>query len=175
MAEKQNIQRMKRPIPTFDPSSGLLRNEHFQVSYATNDIERAKQVLSTRYGIAEFAQLQGQMPSGGHIHVEVAWVGNTFYELVTASGPGSEIFTSRLPQDEFAIRHHHLGFLIYDQPSWDALFQTIERDGWTLLSANKTEGFLAHCFVDAPELGHYLEFIFPEPAGLAFFESVPGT
>jgi len=166
---------MKRPAAISDPAAGVLRNDHFQVSYATNDIERARSVFSDRYGIHEFGKLEGQMPAGGHIHVEVAWVGNTFYELVTASGPGSAVFMDRLPKEEFALRFHHLGFMIYDEAAWNALQQLIEDDGWTVLSENNTEGFLRHCFVDAPELGHYPEFIFPEPAGLAFFESVPAN
>ena len=31
------------------------------------------------------------------------------------------------------------------------------------------------CFVDAPELGHYLEYIFPTQAGIDFFAAVPAT
>jgi hypothetical protein len=29
------------------------------------------------------------------------------------------------------------------------------------------------CFVDAPVLGHYLEYFLPKQAGLDFFHSVP--
>jgi hypothetical protein len=36
-------------------------------------------------------------------------------------------------------------------------------------------GFMQSCFVDAPELGHYLEYIFPSPAGAEFLSSVPGN
>ena len=36
-------------------------------------------------------------------------------------------------------------------------------------------GFLQKCFVDVPELGHYFEYIFPEQAGIDFFERVPGN
>lgn len=97
------------------------------------------------------------------------------YELLTAEGPGSEIFMVRLPREDFAIRHHHLGFLIHDEHEWHALHTGIRSTGRTLLSQSSTPGFMQSCFVDAPELGHYLEYLFPEPAGLAFFESVPGN
>jgi hypothetical protein len=81
----------------------------------------------------------------------------------------------RLPQgDGFALKHHHLGYLIHDQQQWDALLAEIERGGWTMPYRNDNPGFLQACFVDVPQLGHYLEYIFPEEAGLAFFEGVPG-
>lgn len=164
---------MKRPELLLEPAGGLLRTEHFQVAYATNDIERACELFRQRFGIREFRRLEGAMPSGGHIHVELAWVGNTMYELLSAEGPGAELYMGRVPIEGFAIRHHHLGFLIHDEAQWQALLATVERDGWTLLSKSHTPGFMRSCFVDAPELGHYLEYLFPEPAGLEFFENVP--
>ena len=166
---------MKRPDGHFNPADGLLRAEQFQMAYATNDIERACELFRQRFGIREFRRLAGQLPSGGHIHIELAWVGPTMYELLTASGPGSELFVGRLPKDRFAIQHHHLGFLIHDEAQWQGLFSQIERNGWTLLSKNNTPGFMQTCFVDVPEVGHYLEYLFPEAAGLDFFESVPNN
>jgi hypothetical protein len=120
---------VRRPRATFTPGSGLLRNDHFQVAYATNDIERACEMLSNQFGIREFRRLEGPTPAGGHIRVELAWVGGTMYELITASGPGSAIYVSRLPSDSFAIRHHHLGFLIHDEAQWDALESDAARIG----------------------------------------------
>jgi hypothetical protein len=38
-----------------------------------------------------------------------------------------------------------------------------------------TEGFMRYCYVEVPELGHYLEYILPEAAGIEFFESVPSN
>ena len=32
------------------PGDGLLRNDHFQMAYVTNDIERACAIFSKRYG-----------------------------------------------------------------------------------------------------------------------------
>jgi extradiol dioxygenase family protein len=166
---------MKRPHSRFSPAAGLLRTEQFQIAYATNDIERARRLFAERYGIGAFRSLQGQLPAGGHIHVELAWVGGTMYELLTATGPGSQLFMERLPQDEFAIHHHHLGFLIHNEDEWIALLAQIEHNGWSMPSKSNNPGFMRSCFVEVPDLGHYLEYLFPEPAGLAFFESVPGN
>lgn len=166
---------MKRPATHFDPACGALRTEHFQVAYATNDIERAMQIFRERFGIREFRQLKGQLHAGGQIHIELAWVGSTMYELVTASGPGSETFMMHIPSEGFTIRHHHLGFLIHSDDEWNALLATIERNGWRLLSQNNNAGFMKNCIVEIPELGHCFEYLFPEAAGLAFFESVPAN
>jgi len=166
---------VRRPRATFGPGSGLLRNDHFQVAYATNDIDRARDIFSNQFGIKEFRRLEGPLAAGGHIRVELAWVGGTMYELMTAFGPGSDIYVGRLPPDSFAIKHHHLGFLIHDEAQWDALESDAARIGRTLLAKNNNAGFLRSCFVDVPELGHYLEYLFPDPAGIAFFENVPGN
>ncbi len=166
---------MRRPESRFDPAAGLLRTEHFQMAYATNDIERARTLFQQRYGIREFRRLEGPLRTGGHIHVELAWVGTVMYELLTAEGPGSELYVGRLPGDEFVIRHHHLGFMISNEAQWEALMTEIARNGWSMPSKSDNPGFMQSCFVDVPELGHYFEYIFPEPAGLAFFEGVPGN
>lgn len=166
---------VRRPRATLSPGSGLLRYDHFQVAYATNDIDRACNLFSERFGIKEFRRLEGPMAAGGHIRVELARAGGTMYELITASGPGSDIYVSRLPSGSFAIKHHHLGFLIHDQAQWEALESDAARIGRTLLEKSNNPGFLQKCFVDVPELGHYFEYIFPEPAGIDFFESVPGN
>jgi hypothetical protein len=166
---------MLRPGSIYNPGSGLLRTEQFQIAYATNDIARARELFRERYGIRAFRTLEGPLPAGGHIHVELAWVGNTMYELLTASGPGSALFVSHLPAGEFAIRHHHLGFLINDEQQWQALLGEIESKGWNMPSKSSHPGFMQSCFVEAPELGHYLEYLFPEPAGIAFFENVPAN
>lgn len=164
-----------RPDAAFDPTAGLLRIEHFQMAYATNDIDRACDLFGERFGIREFRRLEGPLPAGGQIRVELAWVGTIMYELLTASGPGSDLYVGRLPGDGFAIRHHHLGFLIHDDAQWQALLDKITGDDWTMPSKSHNPGFMQSCFVDVPELGHYFEYIHPEPAGLAFFESVPGN
>jgi hypothetical protein len=166
---------MKRPALSSNPRDGVLRTEHFQMAYATNDIARARQLFEERYGIREFRRLEGPLRQGGSIHIELAWVGTIMYELLTAVGPGSSIYVDKLPTTQFAIRHHHLGYLIHDETEWNALFTEVARQGLNMPHVSHTEGFMRSCFVEAPELGHYFEYLFPEPAGLAFFESVPSS
>lgn len=165
---------LPRTATGFDPAKGLLHAEHFQMAYATNDIEAAKRLFGERLGVREWRQLAGQMPSGGHIHVELAWVGSIMYELITATGKGSALYMDRLPQSEgFQLKHHHLGYLIRSEAQWDGLLSSAKQNGWPMVHQSHTAGFMQSCFIDAPELGHYLEYLFPEPAGMEFFRSVP--
>lgn len=153
---------------------GFLRGEHFQIAYATNDIEQAAELFKARFGIREFRRIEGQMPAGGTIRVELAWVGPVMYELVTATGAGSDLYMDRLPGGPgFALRHHHLGYLVSGEDEWAALLEAAASAGFTVPYHNDNTGFLRSCFVDAGPLGHYLEYLLPEPAGLDFFRSIP--
>jgi catechol 2,3-dioxygenase-like lactoylglutathione lyase family enzyme len=166
---------VNRPNAILAPGNGLLRNDCFQVAYATNDVERACSVFGQRFGVREFRRLEGQLPAGGHIRVELAWAGGTMYELFQCEGPGSAFFNSVLPPEGFAIRHHHLGFFVRDMQGWEAVHREIKEGGWTLHSNSYNAGFLRACIVEVPELGHYLEYILPEPAGAGFFATVPSN
>jgi hypothetical protein len=161
---------LHRPDAT---SAGVLGVEQFQMAYVTNDMERACDVFRTRYGIGEFRRLEGPFPEGGHVRIEIAWAGGTLYELVEASGPGGEFYRSRLPQDRFAIRHHHLGFFVPGEAEWAALEARIAGEGWKVVLRTDVPGFMRACYIEAPELEHYLEYLLCEPAGLEFFEGAP--
>ena len=166
---------LTRPLAQFDPARGLLRNEHFQVCYTTHDLTRACDIFSRRFGIGKFGGLEGETPAGGYIKVKLAWVGSTMYELVECTGPGSEMYTRMLPESAFGLCHHHLGFLVHSLAAWDDLMTVIARDGWQVSQQNNNRGFMRHCYIHVPELGHYFEYIFPEQAGIDFFENVPAN
>ncbi len=165
--------RLNRPPADFDSGSGLLLLEHFQMAYVTNDLDRARALFRDRLGIREFAVLEGEMPGGGHIRAEFAWVGTLMYELIHATGPGSEIFSDHLPRtDGFLVKHHHLGYLLQNRAQWDAVAANAERSDLPIV-AQSSNPLVDVCFVAVPPLGHYLEYLFATEAGLAFFESVP--
>jgi hypothetical protein len=165
--------RVKRPPVAAGAGRGLLRHDNFQIAYATNDLERARQVFAERYGIRQFRANDGQLAGGASVRVELAWVGGMMYELIYAHGPGSEFINDMLTPGEFSLRHHHNGFFVYDETEWQALEREAEEGGYRILQKACLDGFLRVFYVEAPELGHYLEYIFPEPAGVTFFENVP--
>lgn len=165
---------LNRPAARPGPAADVLGFEQFQVAYVTNDIGRACEVFRARYGLAEFRRLEGELQAGGRIRIEIAWAGGVLYELVEASGPGAEFYAGRLPADRFAIRHHHLGFLVPDAEAWAALQRRIADHGWRVMLRSDIPGFMQACYIEAPELEHYLEYLLCEPAGLEFFTTAPG-
>jgi catechol 2,3-dioxygenase-like lactoylglutathione lyase family enzyme len=164
---------LHRPAADFDAGDGLLLLEHFQMAYVTNDLDRARTLFRQRLGIREFARLEGKTPGGGYIEAEFAWVGTLMYELIRARGPGTELYTDLLAgSSDFAVRHHHLGYLVQNQAQWDAVQANAQRHDLHV-AAHNVNPLVEVCFVNVPELGHYLEYLFATPAGLDFFEKVP--
>jgi hypothetical protein len=156
-------------------TGGLLQAEHFQMAYVTHDVERACDVLRTRYSVRNFAPLHVSLPAGGKIHIELAWASGIMIELIEASGPGTEFYSDLLPTTGFSIRHHHLGYLVQNLSSWEALMRTIEVGEVPIAYQGHNEGFLRFCYIKAPEFDHYFEYLLLDPAGAQFFENVPAN
>jgi hypothetical protein len=172
-------QLLDRPPVAASTAGGLLRAEHFQMCYVVSDLDRGCELFGNRLGIEAFAPLGGPMPGGGEMQARFAWVGTLMYEIICASGPGSEIFMDRLAgvakgSGGFAMRHHHLGFLIHDQAQWDAVQAQAAAQGWDV-PWHSDNPLVEACFVAVPELPHYLEYLLPKPPGLDFFNGVPRT
>jgi hypothetical protein len=164
---------LDRRAESFAPGNGLLLSEHFQMAYVTNDMDRAFDLFSRQLGIRDFVRLGGPTPEGGQVRAEFAWMGSVMYEIIEASGPGSEIFNGRMPGgDGFKLFHHHLGFLIHDQAEWDGVLANAAANGW-VVPHKGVNPLVEVCFVDVPGLPHYLEYLYATPMGLDFFNSVP--
>jgi hypothetical protein len=164
---------LKRPGGSVSPEEGLLLAEHFQVAYVTNDLDRACELFGSHLGIRRFSKLEGPLKAGGRIEAKFAWVGTVMYEIIHASGPGSDLYMDRLPHAEgFTLMHHHLGYLVQTREQWNAVMAKANRLGWSIPHRNDNP-LVEVCFVDATELGHYLEYFLPKQAGLDFFNSVP--
>lgn len=165
--------KLTRPASDFDSNAGIALYEHFQMAYVTNDIDKARDIYQKELGVKEFAVLEGEMNGGGHIRAEFAWVGTLMYELIQASGPGSDMFSKHLPDtEEFVIKHHHLGFLIQSQSQWEGLQETAKKRGMEILGRSSNP-FVEVFFLENPAAGHYMEYLFATDAGMNFFENVP--
>lgn len=164
-----------RPPTRFGAGEGLYRNDLFQVAYVTNDIERALQVFADRYGVKEWRRMEGDLKEGGHIRVEFGWAGGSLFEVTQADGPGSALYRQGLPDGEFAIRFHHFGYYIPTEDAWRALLREIEAGGVKVVNETNVPGFLQARIVEAPDLGHWIEYIFPEAGGVAFFQGAPSN
>ena len=157
------------------PGHALLGREHSHSAWVTNDLDRATEIFSSRYGIADFSFIAGDMPSGGNIRVAFAWAGGQILEIISATGPGSEFYNEMLPSDEFAIRFHHLGFVVHDEAGWRDLEADIEAGNWQVAHKTLTGTFIDAYYIKAPELGHYLEYVRPLAAGVDFYAAVPAN
>lgn len=159
------------------PVSGhaLLGREHSHSAWVTNDFDRAVEIFSRRYGVTEFRFIEGGMPSGGFIRVAFAWAGGQVLEIISANGPGTEFYNEMLPEDEFAIRFHHLGFIVHDEAGWQALEADIRTGDWPVAHQTLTGSFIDAYYIKAPELGHYLEYVRPFAAGIDFYAGVPAN
>ena len=161
--------------PPLAPGPGWLCKEQSHTAYVTNDMDRALEIFAQRYGIGKFSFIGGPMPQGGTIKVAFAWAGGQIYEIIAASGPGTEFYNEMLPKDEFAIRFHHLGFVIDDEAGWQQLEQELTETGWPIAYSTLTGDFIDAYYIKAPELGHYLEYVRPFQAGQDFYAAVPAN
>lgn len=160
--------------PPQPSASGLLCREHSHSAWVTNDLDRALEIFTGRYGVREFSFIEGPGPEGGHIKVAFAWAGGQILEIISATGPGFEFYNKLLPADgEFAIRFHHLGFLVEDEAGWKRLESDLRDGRWPIAYSTLTGDFIDAYYIEAPELGHYLEYVRPFPAGSRFYDAVP--
>jgi hypothetical protein len=166
--------RLHRPVPIYDPAKGLLNNEHFQIAYVTNDIERAVEIFRTRFGVSRFRANDDALEGGTKVGIRSAWIGGMMYEICSGAGPGMELYTDRAPPGgAFVLRFHHFGYMIPDEPAWDALELQIEQGGWKVRTRSDIPGFFRGCYIEVPELGHFLEFILPGPGLLKRMNTTP--
>lgn len=157
------------------PSHAMLGREHSHSAWVTSDLDRATEIFTSRYGISDFSFIKGVMPSGGHIQVAFAWAGGQVLEIISATGPGSEFYNAMLPSDDFAIRFHHLGFVIHDESGWLELEADIQSGHWEVAHKTLTGTFIDAYYIKAPELGHYLEYVRPLTAGIDFYAAIPAN
>lgn len=168
---------LNRPAEPLNSLTGLMRKEQFQTGYVTNDLDRACKLLGETYGIDKYSYIEGEMGEGGSIRVAFAWVGGNMYEIIDAKGGAeAEFYTDRLPADgSFGLVFHHLGYMIHSDEEWDAVKAEIAERKMKVALDTATEGFMDAIYIEAPELGHYLEYLYPAEGGLQFFGAVPAN
>ena len=160
------------PRPASQAFGTALCAEFFQIAYVTNDIERACEVFASNYSIASFTPLEQDTPGGGLLKMRLAWAGGVMIELIEARGAGAELYNGVLPAEGFAIRHHHVGYLVADDREWQALQNTLEEKGMPIEFGSNLDGVLRFIYVRSPELGHYLEYVQLYEAGKGIMQGV---
>lgn len=165
---------LHRPVPVYDPAKGLLHNDHFQLAYVTNDVERAEKIFRDRFGVARFRANDNELPGGTKVRVRSVWIGKMMYEICCGEGAGMELYTDCAPPGgDFVLRFHHYGFLVPDDAAWAALESELARGRWNVRSRSDIPGFFRGCYVEVPEFGHFLEFVLPGPGLLERMNATP--
>jgi extradiol dioxygenase family protein len=143
-------------------SDSLLGYEHFQNAYVTNDLDRAVAMLGDTFGVEEFQYTKDfPLPGGGVIDVAMAWAGNVMIEILQGRGNPNSFYERHIPSSDFAVKFHHFGYVVRDQATWDGLLERIAREKRDIPFEGSQPGVVSWIYIDAPELGHYLEYIMP--------------
>lgn len=146
----------------------------FQIGYVSNDFDRAQKVLGEQFGITKYHQmLDLDFNEETKISIATAYVGETMIEVITPKGTGEDIYSTHMPAgDEFVIRHHHFCHLYTNQQDWLHMQSLIEKH--PVVFRSEMEGLIEAMYVDVRStLGHYLEYVYATPAGLAFLNQAP--
>jgi hypothetical protein len=151
---------LDRPVALYDPAKSLLKNDHFQLGYVTNDVAEAEALFRERFGVTKFRCRDNELPNGASVSTRTVWIGAMMYEIACGKGPGMEQFSRYAPSDGRVLAFHHFGYLVPGgAAAWRVLEAQLASGGWEVIARNETPGFGRTCMVDAPELGHRLEYI----------------
>ncbi|MGJ0239641.1 VOC family protein [uncultured Agrobacterium sp.] len=160
---------VERPA-TFPTAAGSQGFETFQHAYVVRDLDAGIETFK-KYGVKNFTRLPlPPMEGGAVMKIALAWTAGQMIELIEARGPGMELHGTWLREGE-DIRFHHFGYFIEDDDQWNALHALLEQEGRQVVMGGDT-GVVRFAYVEAPELGHYLEYVYPSAEGKALFESV---
>jgi catechol 2,3-dioxygenase-like lactoylglutathione lyase family enzyme len=165
---------LKRPVPVYDPAKGLLHNEHVQLGYVTNDMERALAIFRDRFGINRWRENDGELPDGGWVSTRTVWVGAMMYEIALGHGPEMDCFSDFAPPGgDFVLKFHHYGYLVPDEAAWSEVERQIAASGLRVRKPSDLPGYVKTCFLEVPELDHMLEYILPREGLLAKMNQTP--
>lgn len=144
-------------------------NNLVQIAYVTNDIDRAREIFQSVYGVEKWLSLEAMHGAkaisvyprhGGatEIRVAVAYVGVVQFELIQPLVDPGRLYSELLPADgTFAIRFHHIGLNKETHEAVRAL-EPVLADTHPIPMAMSSE-LISVFYADArDQLGHYLEF-----------------
>ena len=149
-------------------------NNAVQIAYVTNDIERAREMFRTIYGVErwlDFAGMSGRQTvsinaRNGRIEIRgmIAYVGAIQFELIQPIIDPERLYADFLPADgTFSVRLHHLGFNQEGVKQVRALEQGLGHNHVIPMATDSDT--MPIFYADARDrLGHYLEYFSLPPA-----------
>ncbi|MDO7836346.1 VOC family protein [Sphingobium sp. HBC34] len=147
---------------------GLLGYELFQLAYVTNDLERAVTLMGDNYAITNWSYIDA-----GVMRIALAWSNGQQIELIeTATDQYQPLYDDWIDKKgDFVIRHHHFGYFVNSDEEWASLrgqIATAGRKTWMDIEIDTMKVI----YIEAPELGHFLEYIYPTAEGRAYYGSI---
>ncbi len=144
---------------------------HYQNAYVTHDLARAMDMISQRYGVADYITFEPEMAlrtAEGErmqrVKVAATWVGWLQIELIEPVSGFVDPFLPYLPADkaDAVPRLHHISLR---RESLEEIAAESDRLGLPFVCEGGIPD-LVFRYLDARDtLGHYLEYVWASPAG----------
>jgi len=144
---------------------------HYQNAYITHDLARAMDMITQRYGVADYITFEPEMAlrtAEGErmqrVKVAATWVGWLQIELIEPVSGFVDPFLPYLPADkaDAVPRLHHISLR---RESLEEIAAESDRLGLPFVCEGGIPD-LVFRYLDARDtLGHYLEYVWASPAG----------
>ncbi|ARR56788.1 hypothetical protein HY78_26765 [Rhizorhabdus wittichii DC-6] len=149
----------------------------FQTAYVAADIDAAVALAARRFGVAEMQVNRDVAIETGRgaalCHFALAFAGPVQIELIAPAGGTDEVYRDMLPPDG-GLRLHHIGCLVGSDAEWDAVLADAAASGVAMPVRGDFGGLMRYVYLDRrAEIGHFVEYMRPGPAGQSLFEAVP--
>lgn len=144
---------------------------HYQNAYVTHDLDRAKDMLSQRYGVNDYVGFEMELPVRTpeaertlRVKVACAWVGSLQIELIEPVSGAVEPYLPYLPADksDATPRFHHISLRRDD---YDAMQAEIAQLGLPFVCEGGIPDLLYTYLDGRSTFGHYVEYVWATPAG----------
>jgi hypothetical protein len=153
-----------------------------QLGYTTNDMARAQAFLRDTGGVRAFLAWPGAdiamtlwgRPATARADLAFAWRGDTMIEIIRPLDGAIDIYEAGVGGPDFVLKLHHVGIGV---PGGEDAFDRILAD--LAAAGHPTAGLTrahmgSYALVDTrATAGHYTEYLWNKPEGLAYFGTVP--
>jgi Glyoxalase/Bleomycin resistance protein/Dioxygenase superfamily len=165
-----------------DTVADLLANV-WQFGYVTTDLERALDMLGTRFGLEHCVTVTtegssfsvGEQPAEWEARFAMGARGGPIVEVIEPVSGAVDVYRRFLPSDgSFAVRFHHVAaFVPTGEEEWERLRGILAREGLGFDYTVVIPGRVRAGYVDtSAELGHLLEICQLQSEDLDFFSAL---
>jgi len=157
----------------------------FQICWVTNDFDKAKDLLKEKFDIPQFMVMRDLVPVDqiyeGHsvtdckFHAGWANGGHFDLELIQPTGGALlEMYGEKLSKDKFDMLFHHVAARFDDDSDgYYKAIEALEAKGFEMKMSAGIKDLTKYCYFDMREmLGHYLELIYFNEAGVKLMETL---